>query len=128
MLTDHPSCLGKVQCCETKEGVEMQWRLTHLQVYSDWRDNDSAGTCQREGPSMYLKGLETFKWHSRSSSDELHQQSKILLVEAAHNLPKPLDDWRGSCVATILGVVAQVLDVNLWQATDQQLELVIVED
>ncbi len=87
--------------------------------------------------SVYLKLLravhalkfgEALQWHLARTRHELQELGEILLVEGLERTPEPLGLQRAGRVLVVLGVVAQVLEVDLGQAWDEQLELLLVED
>ena len=74
-----------------------------------------------------LELLEAVQRHLGRAGDELQQLGKLLLVEGADGAPEPLDLLGGSRVVVVLGVALPVVDVDVGQAGDEQLKLLLVE-
>lgn len=75
-----------------------------------------------------LQILETVDGNTRSSGGELKQTGLLLSVPGADDLPEVLDDLVLLLVATVIGVLLPVIDVDIGNTTDEQLQLALVED
>jgi hypothetical protein len=75
-----------------------------------------------------LQLFEAIEWHLRCASDKLEKLCSLFLVERANSAPEPLNLRRRGGVVVVLGVVAPVLDVDIWQARDEKFEFLLVED
>lgn len=79
------------------------------------------------GPIATLQILEAVDWDTRGSGCKLQQTRLLLGVPAADTLPEVLDDLVVLCVATVVGVLLPVFDVDISNTTNQQLQLALVE-
>ncbi len=75
-----------------------------------------------------LQLLKPVQRHLGRARNKLEELGPLLLVEGAHSPPEPLDLLRRRRVVMILGVALPVVHVNVRQARDEQLELLLRED
>lgn len=75
-----------------------------------------------------LQILETVDGNTGSSGGELKQTGLLLSVPGADDLPEILDNLILLLVATVVGVLLPVIDVDIGNTTDEQLQLALVED
>mmetsp|Transcript_33220 Transcript_33220/g.73453 ORF Transcript_33220/g.73453 Transcript_33220/m.73453 type:complete len:280 (-) Transcript_33220:2968-3807(-) len=80
------------------------------------------------GPRNALQRLETIQGYLAGARHKLQQQRHVLLVQLRHRLPKPADHRGSRAVASVLCVGPKVPNVNIWQATDEQFQLMVIED
>lgn len=74
------------------------------------------------------KGSEAFDRDLAAACDKLDELSSLAVVEFFQDFPEPLDDWRLRVIILVDRVLFQVFNVDGWKATDQKLELLVVED
>lgn len=76
----------------------------------------------------YLEGFETVQRDLGGACHELHKECQVLFVKLLHGLPEPLHRLAGCGVPAVLRVAPQVIHIDLRESTDQQLQLMIIED
>lgn len=79
-------------------------------------------------PITALQILETVDGNPTGSRSELQQPRLLLSVPAANALPEVLDDLVVLGVATVVGVLLPVIDINVGNTTDEEFELALVKD
>mmetsp|Transcript_25144 Transcript_25144/g.68340 ORF Transcript_25144/g.68340 Transcript_25144/m.68340 type:complete len:205 (-) Transcript_25144:786-1400(-) len=80
------------------------------------------------GPANALQRLEALQGHLACAGDELDHERQVLLAELRQHLEEPPDNRSVGIVALVLCVGTQVCHIDVWQARDEQLQLVVVED
>jgi len=75
-----------------------------------------------------LKLLEAIEWDLGCAGYELEQLGALLLVEGSNSSPEPLDLLRRRSVVMVLRVALPVIEINIRQAGDEMLKLLLVED
>ena len=78
--------------------------------------------------SIALKILETQYWHSAVPCDKVKQVLELFLRQAIDILPEPSDDLIISGAIGVLNVIFEVLEVNIFLAVDDHVELVGLKD
>jgi hypothetical protein len=75
-----------------------------------------------------LKLLEPVERHLGRARDELQEFGSLFLVKGADCAPEPDDLRRRGCVACVFGVVLPVINVDFWEAGDEEFEFLFRED
>ena len=75
-----------------------------------------------------LQILETIDRNTTGTRRKLQQSALLLGVPAADTLPELLDDFVVLCVATVVGVLLPVVDVNVCNSSYQKLQFSLIEN
>lgn len=75
-----------------------------------------------------LQLLEAVQRHFARARDKLQQLRALLLVEAPHGSPEPLNLWRTRRVVVILGVVLPIVHIDLRHTRDEEFEFLFGKD
>lgn len=79
-------------------------------------------------PVHTLELAEAIKRNLASSRDELKKFSSLFLVERAYSAPEPLDLRGRGRVIVVLCVVLPIVYIDIREAGDEELELLLVEN
>jgi len=84
--------------------------------------------CESSGTVASLQVFEAIDRNTTCSGSELQETRFPLRWPTANTFPEPLDDLVIHLVATVIGKLRPVIDVDLGHASNQQFQLTFVKD
>lgn len=95
-----------------------------------WQLCRLAGLLDREPPRPVtsLQVLETIDRNTTSTRGELQQTRLLFRVPLGNALPEVFDDRVALSVATVVGVLLPVVDINVRNTSNEEFKLTLIKD